>query len=270
MSEFSSNLGAEPHPTFVGPLRPRNRHLHRSGGHRVQREPGCGLRLQATLHGSVHREPRARDRQGHRPVPQLRVQTRPEHPRLAGRPGPIRGRNDRGRHRRGRHGPKRLLSSPVDSFFEISNPPQMKTDTHAFTAEVKKAMSRGWQARVSYTYLNSKGLLPSGRGGLTDNFGGSQAASLRFSDFGPEPKRFRQRRRPAPRRSAAHCEESDRRGTTPRFPGRGQLPCSRAAGPGSASAMSSTWRITSASPTPPICSSRSAATGACLRGTPWT
>jgi outer membrane receptor protein involved in Fe transport len=82
---------------------------------------------------------------------------------------------------------KRLLTDPVDSFFEIANPPEMKTDTHAVTAELRKVMSHGWQARVSYTYLDSQGLLPSGRGGLTDTYGGTQAASLRFSDFGQNP-----------------------------------------------------------------------------------
>lgn len=85
---------------------------------------------------------------------------------------------------------KRLKSDPVDSFFEISNPPQMETDTHGFTAELRKGMSRGWQARLSYTYLNSQGLLPSGRGSLTDTYGGTQAASLRFSDFGQSPNDF--------------------------------------------------------------------------------
>jgi outer membrane receptor protein involved in Fe transport len=84
----------------------------------------------------------------------------------------------------------RLLSDPADSFFEISNPPIMKTDTNAFTAELRKAMSGRWQGRVSYTYLDSHGVLPSGRGSLTDTYGGTQAATLRFNDFGQSPNDF--------------------------------------------------------------------------------
>jgi hypothetical protein len=44
-------------------------------------------------------------------------------------------------------------------------------------------MSRGWQLTAAYTYLNSKGILPSTRLGLTS----AQRATARFSDFGQNP-----------------------------------------------------------------------------------
>ena len=78
---------------------------------------------------------------------------------------------------------QRLLSDPAERFFELTNRPEMKTDSHAFTAQVTKRMSKGWQLVASYTYLSSEGVLPSGRLGLTD----AQRASARFSDFGQNP-----------------------------------------------------------------------------------
>ena len=80
----------------------------------------------------------------------------------------------------------RLLSDPNDRFFELTNRPEVKSDTHAFTAQLVKRMSNGWQVIASYTYLDSKGVLPSGRLGLTD----AQRASARFSDFGQNPNDF--------------------------------------------------------------------------------
>lgn len=81
---------------------------------------------------------------------------------------------------------KRLLSDPADRFFVQSNPPQMKTDVNAFTATLTKQMSKGWQTVVSYTYIHSKRLLPSGRNGRAF----SQTTSLVFSDFGQNPNDF--------------------------------------------------------------------------------
>lgn len=80
----------------------------------------------------------------------------------------------------------RLLSDPAERFFVQTNPAQMKTDVNAFTAQVKKRMSNRWQMVASYTYLDSKGLLPSGRSGPAS----SQVSSLIFSDFGQNPNDF--------------------------------------------------------------------------------
>jgi outer membrane receptor protein involved in Fe transport len=78
---------------------------------------------------------------------------------------------------------QRLLSDPADRFFELTNLPELKTDTHAFTAQLTKRMSKGWQVVASYTYLDSKGMLPSGSLGPSD----AQRATARFSDFGQNP-----------------------------------------------------------------------------------
>jgi outer membrane receptor protein involved in Fe transport len=81
---------------------------------------------------------------------------------------------------------KRLVSDPADRFFEQTNPPQMKTDIHAVTAEVTKRMSGGWQAGASYTYLHTRGLMPWNKAGPRD----PGYASLVFSDFGQNPNDF--------------------------------------------------------------------------------
>jgi outer membrane receptor protein involved in Fe transport len=78
---------------------------------------------------------------------------------------------------------QRLLSDPAERRFELTNRPELKTDTHALTVQATKRMSKGWELIASYTYLNSEGVLPSGRGNLTD----AQRASARFSDFGQNP-----------------------------------------------------------------------------------
>lgn len=78
---------------------------------------------------------------------------------------------------------QRLLSDPGSRFFQITNSDEMKTDIHAFTAQLVKKMSSHWEATVSLTYLHSRGLLPSGRGGPSS----SQYTSLRFSNFGQNP-----------------------------------------------------------------------------------
>jgi len=81
---------------------------------------------------------------------------------------------------------QRLVSDPGERSYELVNDPRMKTDTHAFTAQLVKRMSDGWQLTAAYTYLNSQGILPSGRNGLTS----SQRATLAFSDFGTNPNDF--------------------------------------------------------------------------------
>jgi outer membrane receptor protein involved in Fe transport len=78
---------------------------------------------------------------------------------------------------------KRILTDPAESFYELSNRDFMRTDTHAFTAQLTKRMSDGWQAVAAYTYLDSEGILPSTRLGLTS----AQRATARFSDFGQNP-----------------------------------------------------------------------------------
>jgi len=78
---------------------------------------------------------------------------------------------------------KRLITDPADSFYELTNRSYMKTDTHAFTAQITKRMSKGWQLTAAYTHLNSKGVLPSTRLGLLS----AQRATARFSDFGQNP-----------------------------------------------------------------------------------
>jgi len=82
---------------------------------------------------------------------------------------------------------QQLLSDPAESVYELTNQPDiMKTDTHAFTAQVVKRMSRGWQLIAAYTYLDSSGVLPSGRLDLL----AAQRATARFSDFGQNPNDF--------------------------------------------------------------------------------
>ena len=80
----------------------------------------------------------------------------------------------------------RLLTDPAESVFELSNDERMKTSTQAFTAQLTKRMSKGWQAVAAYTYLDSTGVLPSTRLGLTS----AQRATARFSDFGQNPNDF--------------------------------------------------------------------------------
>jgi outer membrane receptor protein involved in Fe transport len=82
---------------------------------------------------------------------------------------------------------QRILTDPAESLFVLTNQPDiMKTDTHAVTAQLVKRMSKGWQVVAAYTYLDSKGTLPSGRGGLLT----AQRATARFSDFGQNPNDF--------------------------------------------------------------------------------
>jgi outer membrane receptor protein involved in Fe transport len=83
---------------------------------------------------------------------------------------------------------KRLLSDPARSLFVLGNDARIKTDTRAFTAQLTKRMSKGWQFVVAYTHLDSKGTLPikPGSDGLTDR----QAGSARFSSFGQNPNAF--------------------------------------------------------------------------------
>jgi outer membrane receptor protein involved in Fe transport len=83
---------------------------------------------------------------------------------------------------------KRLLTDPAQSLFVLGNDPRMKTDTRAFTAQLTKRMSKGWQAVVAYTHLDSKGTLPvkPGEDALTDR----QVGSARYSSFGQNPNAF--------------------------------------------------------------------------------
>ena len=60
---------------------------------------------------------------------------------------------------------KRLVTDPADRFFEQTNLPQMKTDTHAATVQLTKRMSKGWQAGASYTYLHARGLIAANNDG---------------------------------------------------------------------------------------------------------
>jgi outer membrane receptor protein involved in Fe transport len=80
---------------------------------------------------------------------------------------------------------KQLISDPADSRYELTNRSYMKTDTNAFTAQVTKRMSKGWQLIAAYTYLDSKGLLPSSRS--SDGLLNRQNATARFSNFGQNP-----------------------------------------------------------------------------------
>ncbi len=82
---------------------------------------------------------------------------------------------------------RQIVTDPAESLFELTNQPEiMKTDTSAVTAQVVKRMSNGWQVVAAYTYLDSEGILPSGRGGLLN----AQRATARFSDFGQNPNDF--------------------------------------------------------------------------------
>jgi hypothetical protein len=81
---------------------------------------------------------------------------------------------------------KRILTDPGESLFVLSNDDRIKTDTDAFTAQVTKRMSKGWQLVAAYTYLNSEGVLPSTRLDLLS----SQRAATRYSDFGQNPNDF--------------------------------------------------------------------------------
>jgi outer membrane receptor protein involved in Fe transport len=80
----------------------------------------------------------------------------------------------------------RRLSDSADSVYVLSNDPRVKTDVHALTGQVVKRMSHGWQLVTSYTYQDSKGVLPSGRLGLLD----SQRAAARFTTWGQSPNDF--------------------------------------------------------------------------------
>jgi hypothetical protein len=81
---------------------------------------------------------------------------------------------------------QRLLTDPAESLFVLGNDDRIKTDTHAFTAQVTKRMSDGWQAVAAYTYLDSSGILPSTR--LDPNE--AQRAATRYSNFGQNPNDF--------------------------------------------------------------------------------
>jgi len=81
---------------------------------------------------------------------------------------------------------KRILTDPGESLFVLSNDARVTTDTHAFTAQITKRMSKGWQLVAGYTYLDSSGVLPSTRSGLLT----SQTAATRYSDFGQNPNDF--------------------------------------------------------------------------------
>ena len=81
---------------------------------------------------------------------------------------------------------QRLVSDPSERLFELSNNDLMKTNTQALTAQVTKRMSQGWQVTAAYTYLDSKGVLPSTRLDLL----AAQRATARFSDFGQNPNDF--------------------------------------------------------------------------------
>ena len=79
------------------------------------------------------------------------------------------------------------LVSETRGPFVITNPAGMKTDIHAVTAALTKRMSHHWQATASYSYIDTKGRLPSSnRRSLTDR----QNGSLAFSDFGQNPNDF--------------------------------------------------------------------------------
>ncbi len=81
---------------------------------------------------------------------------------------------------------RRLLTDPAERFFVLSNDARVKTDINAFTAQLTKRMSKGWQAVAAYTYLDSKGVLPSTRGGLLS----APSASTRYGTFGQNPNDF--------------------------------------------------------------------------------
>jgi outer membrane receptor protein involved in Fe transport len=81
---------------------------------------------------------------------------------------------------------KRLLTDPAESLYVLSNDDRVRTDIHAFTAQLTKRMSKGWQAVAAYTYLDSTGVLPSTRGGLLSN----PSAAARYSNFGQNPNDF--------------------------------------------------------------------------------
>jgi Carboxypeptidase regulatory-like domain/TonB dependent receptor-like, beta-barrel/TonB-dependent Receptor Plug Domain len=81
---------------------------------------------------------------------------------------------------------QRITTDPADSLFVLSNDARVKTDTNAFTAQLTKRMSHGWQFVAAYTYLDSKGVLPSTRNGLLS----SQTAAARYTDFGQNPNDF--------------------------------------------------------------------------------
>ena len=79
-----------------------------------------------------------------------------------------------------------LLSGPGDRFFEITNDERMNTRIHAFTVQFIKRMSDNWQTNTSFSYTDTFGILPSGRGSTT----GGQSTALVFSSFGQNPNDF--------------------------------------------------------------------------------
>ena len=81
---------------------------------------------------------------------------------------------------------QRLLSDPADRFFQITNDERMNTRIHALTVQFIKRMSSNWQTNTSFSYTDTDGALPSGRGGPT----GGQSTALVFSSFGQNPNDF--------------------------------------------------------------------------------
>ena len=62
----------------------------------------------------------------------------------------------------------------------------MNTRIHAFTVQFIKRMSDNWQTSTSFSYTDTFGILPSGRGSTT----GGQSTALVFSSFGQNPNDF--------------------------------------------------------------------------------
>jgi outer membrane receptor protein involved in Fe transport len=78
---------------------------------------------------------------------------------------------------------QRLLSDPVDRFFQITNSDEMNTSIDAFTVQVVKRMAGNWQLTSSLSYLSTDGTLAAGREGADSD----QFTALSWSDFGQNP-----------------------------------------------------------------------------------
>ncbi|HEX9735649.1 MAG TPA: TonB-dependent receptor [Thermoanaerobaculia bacterium] len=80
----------------------------------------------------------------------------------------------------------RLLNSPSDRAFQITNRDEMDIDIYAASLGVIKPMSNRWSLNASLTYLRSEGRTPDSGGGSNVQ----QRGGLQFRQFGRNPNDF--------------------------------------------------------------------------------
>lgn len=80
----------------------------------------------------------------------------------------------------------RLLNSPSDRAFQITNRDEMDIDIYAASLGVNKPMSNNWSLNASLTWLRSEGRTPDSVGGASVQ----QRGGLQFRTFGRNPNDF--------------------------------------------------------------------------------